>query len=226
MLQAVTHHAREQATLIAKEEPAPKFVPPSPSQSQWSQVQHYLTHERKLPSDWVKALHQQGLVYADSYQNAVFLQRSLEGEVTGAFLRGTIGFDNTFMGLAPGSKRSAGWFYIRSGGSETDSIEKAVLTKSPIDALSKAVLDQPHKRRTLYLAAESVRSLPLDFLLNMPTVVAAYDNDKSGNETARAIKQLLPQTTRVRPKAKDWNQELVNGLTHAQQQQLQDLELG
>ncbi|HEY9796107.1 MAG TPA: hypothetical protein V6D30_10735 [Leptolyngbyaceae cyanobacterium] len=69
-------------------------------------------------------------------------------------------------------------FYIRSGGSETDSIEKAVLTKSPIDALSKAVLDQPHKRRTLYLAADSARSLPLNFLLNMPTVVAAYDNDK------------------------------------------------
>ncbi len=226
MLQAVTHHAREQAILIAKEEPAPKFVPPSPSQSQWPQVQHYLTHERKLPSDWVKALHQQGLVYADSYQNAVFLQRSLEGEVTGAFLRGTIGFDNTFMGLAPGSKRSAGWFYIRSGGSETDSIEKAVLTKSPIDALSKAVLDQPHKRRTLYLAADSARSLPLDFLKKMPTVVAAYDNDKSGNEIARAIKQLLPQTTTVRPKAKDWNQELVNGLTHAQEQRLQDLELG
>jgi DNA primase len=60
----------------------------------------------------------------------------------------------------------------------------------------------------------------------MPTVVAAYDNDKSGNEIARAIKQLLPQTTTVRPKAKDWNQELVNGLTHAQEQRLQDLELG
>jgi len=39
-------------------------------------------------------------------------------------------------------------------------------------------------------------------------VVAAYDNDTAGNETARLIKQLLPQATRLKPKAKDWNEEL------------------
>ncbi|KAB8315995.1 toprim domain-containing protein [Tolypothrix campylonemoides VB511288] len=33
------------------------------------------------------------------------------------------------------------------------------------------------------------------------TVVAAYDNDTAGNETARLIKQLLPQATRLKPKA-------------------------
>jgi 5S rRNA maturation endonuclease (ribonuclease M5) len=46
----------------------------------------------------------------------------------------------------------------------------------------------------------------------MPTVVAAYDNDEKGNEMARLIKQLLPQTTRLKPKVKDWNEQLDNAL--------------
>ena len=225
MLQAITHHAREHALAVAKKEPVPKFMPPVKDGSRWLGVQHYLTRSRKLPENWVKALHQQGIVYADSQQNAVFIQRSLDGDVTGAFLRGTIGFDNTFLGLAPGSKRSAGWFYVRSGGSETDLIQTAVLTKSPIDALSKAVLDSQPQTRTLYLAADSTRSLPLDFLKKMTTVVAAYDADPAGDQIARQIKQLLPQAMRVRPKALDWNQELVNAVNaQAHQNRQQDFE--
>jgi hypothetical protein len=208
MLQAVTHASRTQAVGIAQTEPAPSFVQPVPSESRWQAVQHYLTKERKLPLDLVKALHTSGLIYADDRLNAVFIQRNLDGETTGAFLRGTVGRDNTFIGLAPGTKRSSGWFYVKIGGSETDLIQKAVLTKSPIDALSKAVLDQPPKSRTLYLAADSALALPLDFLRKVPTVIAAYDNDTAGNETAKQIKHLLPQATRVRPKAKDWNEEL------------------
>lgn len=179
-----------------------------PSETQWQAVQRYLTKERKLPEKLVKALHTTGLVYDDNRQNAVFIQRNLDGETTGAFLRGTVGQDSKFIGLAPGTKRSSGWFYVRTDESETDLIQKAVLTKSPIDALSKAVLDQPYKTRTLYLAADSVKALPLDFLRKVPTVIAAYDNDTAGNETARQIKKLLPQVSRIRPKAKDWNEEL------------------
>lgn len=207
MLQAVTHASRVQAIRIAQTEPAPSFVPPVPSESQWQAVQHYLTKERQLPEKLVKALLTSRLIYADNRQNAVFVQRNLDGETTGAELWGTVGQDNRLISLAPGTKRSSGWFHIKTDGSETDLIQKAVLTKSPIDALSKAVLDQPYKTRTLYLAADSV-ALPLEFLSKVPTVIAAYDNDTAGNETARQIKRLLPQVSRVRPKAKDWNEEL------------------
>lgn len=218
MLRAVTHLTKERATQIAQTEPAPKFVPPIPDESRWQGVQRYLTQERKLPESWIKGLHQQGLVYADSKQNAVFIQHSLDGDVTGAFLRGTVGKDNTFIGLAPGTKRSAGWFYINLGGSEDDPIQTVVLTKSPIDALSKTVLDSPHSTRTLYLSADSVRSLPVEFLRGVPQVIAAYDNDSAGNETARQIKQLIPQATRSRAAAKDWNEELQALLQRSQEQ--------
>nr|WP_277880482.1 DUF3991 domain-containing protein [Leptolyngbya sp. FACHB-1624] len=56
----------------------------------------YLTQTRKLPAAIVDQLHESGLIYADENQNAVFLRRSLsvedsiEPEVTGAALRGTI----------------------------------------------------------------------------------------------------------------------------------------
>lgn len=148
----------------------------------------------------MQALRDRSLVYADSKQNAVFIMRSLDGDVTGAFLRGTVGKDNTFMGLAAGTKRNAGWFYVQSG-TEGDLIQRAVLTKSPIDALSVSVMEQPQQQRTLYLAVDSARSLPVEFLSKISKVVAAYDNDIAGNETARLIKQLLPQTTRLKPKA-------------------------
>ena len=221
MLAAATYHALEQATQIATDEPSPKFVPPLKDESRWPLVQHYLVHTRKLPQNLVKSLHQQGLVYADSQQNAAFIMRSLGGKTTGAFLRGTTGLNNTFMGLAPGTKRNAGWFYLRSGGNETDPIQQVVLCKSPIDALSKAVLDSWPQKRTLYLAANSARSLPSqEFLKEVSSVVAAYDNDAAGNTTAKAIKKLLPNCIRLRPKAKDWNEDLQS----SKQVQLQNKE--
>lgn len=139
MIGAVTLHTLNQAKHLAIVEPLPKFTPPVPDEKGWQAVQHYLTRECKLPENLVQTLRDRGLVYADSKQNAVFIMRSLDGDVTGAFLRGTMGKDNTFMGLEKGSKRNAGWFYVRSGGTLNDPIQRAVLTKSPIDALSASV---------------------------------------------------------------------------------------
>ncbi|GAB1545325.1 hypothetical protein NUACC21_80010 [Scytonema sp. NUACC21] len=221
MIAAVTLHAINEAQQIAIVEPVPKFTPPVPNEKGWQAVQHYLTKERKLSENLVQALRDRGLVYADSKQNAVFIMRSLDGDVTGAFLRGTVGKDNTFMGLAAGTKRNAGWFYVRSGGTEDDPIQRVVLTKSPIDALSISMLEQPQLRKTLYLAVDSDRSVPVEFLRKIPSVVVAYDNNTAGNETARLIKQLLPQATRLKPKAKDWNEELDKHLYFERQKRQQ-----
>ncbi|WP_407887058.1 hypothetical protein [Scytonema sp. NUACC26] len=57
---------------------------------------------------------------------------------------------------------------MRSGGTEDDPIQRVVLTKSPIDALSISMLEQPQRRRTLYLAVDSDRSLPVEFLRKIP----------------------------------------------------------
>ncbi len=149
---AATHHARGQAQEIAQTEPAPQFTPPAADESQWPAVQQYLIQKRGLPANMVQALHSRRFVYADSNQNAVFGMRSLTGETTGAFLRGTRGSDNTFMGYARGTKRADGWFYLRLGGKPDDDITRVVITKSPIDALSLAAIEgMPNKRPCIWL---------------------------------------------------------------------------
>ncbi len=123
-LEAVTYKTRE----IIQTSPVPKFTPPVPEESKWQAVKKYLTKVRKLPSGLVDSLHKQGLIYADKKQNAVFIRRSIdESQITGASLRGTAGADNTFLGLAKGSKRSDGWFHFQQGGQSDDPVTRAVL---------------------------------------------------------------------------------------------------
>ncbi len=147
-LDAVTYKTRE----IIQTEIVPKFTPPVPEESKWQDVRKYLTRSRKLPSGLVDALHKEGLIYADEKQNAVFIRRSLDEEkTTGATLRGTAGDNNTFKGLAKGTKRSEGWFYFQQGGQSSDQINRAVLVESPIDAMSVAVLDRNDSTAILIL---------------------------------------------------------------------------
>ncbi len=210
MLTATSYHARE----LAQKEPVPKFTSPVQDADKWQQVRSYLTRERRLPGAMVDDLHQQGLIYADSKQNLVSIRRDLEGKtITGASIRGTVGTDNTFKGLARGSKRSEGWFYFSRGGQSGDPIQRVVLVASPIDAMSFAVLDRSESRKTLYLSTDGAGNVPLEFLRTLldKSVIVAYDNDQAGEEMAQRVMEQLPnQPVRKRPKATDWNEDLKN----------------
>lgn len=206
MLRAVTSYARSQALVIAEKEPSQKFSPPIADSCQWQAVFNYLTLQRKLPKKLVEDQYEKGLVYADSFQNAVFAMRDAFGDVTGAFLRGTRGGEeNVFLGYAVGTKRRASWFYITQGGSENEPVQRVVIAKSPFDVLSLAALEKSSVK-TRYLVADSVCCLPLEYLKDK-AVVVAYDGDALGNEKALLIKELLPQSTIVRPHGKDWNED-------------------
>ena len=206
-LEAVTYKTRE----IIYSIPVLEFTPPVPEESKWQEVRKYLTRSRKLPSGLVDELHKEGLVYADEKQNAVFIRRTLdESKITGATLRGTAGEDNTFKGLAKGTKRSEGWFYFQQGGQSSDQIKRAVLVESPIDAMSFAVLDRNDSRRTIYLSTDGAGSIPFEFLREVKEVVVAYDNDEPGNLLAQRTLSQLPLAVRKLPKDIDWNKDLVN----------------
>ena len=133
-----------------------------------------------------------------------------ESKTTGATLRGTAGEDNTFKGLAKGTKRSEGWFYFQQGGQSSDPISRAVLVESPIDAMSFAVLDRNDSRRTIYLSTDGAGSIPHEFLRQLKDLIVAYDNDQAGNLMAQKVISQLPNTVRKTPKAIDWNEDLVN----------------
>jgi hypothetical protein len=236
MLRASRAKVEEQASKIVATEPAPQFLAPLKDSSKWLSVKNYLTSSRGLPENFVDGLHSKGWLYADEQQNAVFTMRELPGEMreptagvslslsmgatslddktTGAFLRGTRGEDNSFMGYALLSKRTEGWFYFHFGGKATDEVEKVVVCKSPIDAISCAALSLAAnsgmpQTRMMFLAVDNLKSLPLDFLKDITNITVACDNDDVGRSTAKAIKELLPQTTVKQPKTSDWNTELL-----------------
>ncbi len=217
-LEAVSYQTR----VIIQTEQLQPFVAPTPDADKWQQVKTYLTRERRLPSSLVDNLHQQGLIYADDKQNAVFLRRNLNEQIiTGATLRGTTGANNTFKGLALGSKRSNGWFHFKKGGQSNEPIARVVLVESPIDAMSFAVLDRTESRQTIYLSTDGAGQVPLEFLRQLPnkSVIVAYDNDNSGNLMTLNVMKQLPNCVRKLPKANDWNEELKNMFNLEQQQQ-------
>ncbi|MBD2450535.1 plasmid recombination protein [Nostoc sp. FACHB-152] len=211
---AALAHARQVTTEIIQSEPRPQFQLRVEDEANWPGVEHYLTQKRGLPQDFVQLLHSTGLVYADDQQNAVFVMRNLDGQPSGAFLRGTRSENNSFKGYEKGTKRRKGWFYFHLGGQPTDAVEKLVLLKSPIDAISFAMLEYQVQgaptTRTLFLAVDNPNSLPVEQLRNIPLVQVAFDTDNAGDADARAVLELLPQSKRLKPKAKDWNQQLLD----------------
>ncbi|BBD70872.1 hypothetical protein NIES4072_72850 [Nostoc commune NIES-4072] len=220
--------SRQVTAEIIQLEPRDKFRLPVEDKSKWIEVYNYLTQKRGIPENFVEVLRKRGLVYADAQQNAVFVMRNLseEPQALGAFLRGTRGENNTFKGYEKGTKRREGWFYFRLGGQPTSPVEKVVLLKSPIDAVSFAMLEYQRlgdvpPNRTLYMAVDNPKSLPVEQLQNIPNVQVAFDSDDAGNAAARATKELLPQSKRLKCKADDWNQQLLDYGQQLRQQQQQ-----
>lgn len=216
-VQTITRQVEQ--TLV--EQPRQPFVPPTPDEQNWEPVRSYLTQTRKLPAVIVDRLYESGLIYADENQNAVFLRRllpvesSIEPEVTGAALRGTAGVNNTFKGLAAGSKRSQGWFYMESN--HTGDVQQMVVCESSIDVLSYATLHPP-QQKTLYLSTDGASSLPLERLQQSPQVILAFDHDLAGASLSERLQQELPQASEQFPIAKDWNEELHRHLAQLRHQ--------
>jgi 5S rRNA maturation endonuclease (ribonuclease M5) len=227
-IEAVTYKAQE----IIHSIPVQEFIPPAIAQDKWQGVKQYLTRQRLLPSGLVDRLHEQGLIYADKNQNAVFLRRSLDEKritgaslrgTTGASLRGTTGADNKFKGLAKGSKRLDGWFYFERGEQSSDPVRRVVLVESPIDAMSLAVLERTDSKKTLYLSTDGAGQIPTEYLKEVKDVVIAFDNDEPGQEMAQRLKTQLPNATRKIPSSIDWNQDLVNTFDWANQKRSHEI---
>jgi 5S rRNA maturation endonuclease (ribonuclease M5) len=208
----------QQTRLTIEEKPRQPFISPIQDETCWPKVRDYLTNMRMLPAVQVDGLHEQGLVYADENQNAVFLRRSLDGEVMGASLRGTVGKTNSFKGLALGTRRSQGWFYDES--EHSGSVQQVVLCESAIDVMSYKTL-HPAQEKTLYLSTDGAGYVPLEQLKAIPRILIAFDNDQAGAEMAERLKQDLPQAQIEIPQQKDWNGVLQEHLRQVQQHLMQ-----
>ncbi|MBE9061867.1 DUF3991 and TOPRIM domain-containing protein [cf. Phormidesmis sp. LEGE 11477] len=201
----------------ASEEPRPLTMP-AVNEQRWGAVQQYLVEARKLPLVLVERLHDKGLIYADDFQNAVFVRHGMaegqwrRGDVAGASLRGTWGEQNAFRGMASGTVRDKGWFWLGTGNGQ---IARILLTESPIDTMSLAVLDKQREAGvTLYLSVDGSGAVPVDALKDVlrrgRRVTIAFDADKAGELMAWRVAQKLPGTERLWPDiGKDWNEQLM-----------------
>ena len=176
---------------------------PIPDPARLERVRQYLVEQRCLAADILDRLIDAGKIYADGRGNAVFLMvAGKANRPVGAELRGT--GPRTWRGLAPGTRRDAGYFWIGVGG-----VRKIVLCESAIDAISCHQLDS----ESICISTAGIRpDAPwLDPLIARGyDIHCGFDADEPGETASRQMIARRPTIQRLRPPAHDWNDELTD----------------
>ena len=186
--------------------PAERFVPPRPCGGLWPQVRGWLAGTRGPDGRLVDGLHRRGLVFADARRNAVFPFRSAGGAVTGAEPVGTLRRPDgsRFRGLARGSRRVAGGFWIRDG--DGSALSGVFIRGSAADALS-ALSPGIARGQPVFASAAGVRRRLPPWIEGFAPArpVCGFDADAAGDDAARALAAPDRRIIRIRPPEGDWN---------------------
>ena len=186
----------------SKEKPfsKPVFTLPKRDDHQLPRLRKYLIQDRRIPSTLIDSLIHSGKIYADKRGNAVFLLLGKEKKAVGAELRGTT--LKRWHGLAPGSRKDKGCFYVKS-----PTIKKAVICESAIDAISFFALHPD----CLVISTSGVNPNPawLPGLINKGfPIYCGFDADETGDAFADKMIKLHPTVKRMRPPEHDWNETI------------------
>jgi hypothetical protein len=180
---------------------------PRASQAQLERVRRYLTGPRCLAPDILEPLIDTGRLYADPRGNAVFLMvAGKPNRPIGAELRGT--GPRIWHGLAPGTSRDAGYFWVGTPGAPT-----VVLCESAIDAIS---CYQLHSRQRytecICISTAGVRSDPPwlhPLMARGYQIYCGFDTDGPGEAAGGQMISRHASIQRLRPPAHDWNDALT-----------------
>jgi len=184
---------------------------PAASLTNLPRVRRYLAEQRGLSATILAALIDEGKLYADPRGNAVFLMvAGKPNRPIGAELRGT--GDRLWRGLAPGTRKDAGYFWIGHPGST-----RIVLCESAIDAISCFQLQTLLPAVTLpgqciCISTAGVRPdapwlRPL--LARGYEIYCGFDTDEPGETASRQMIARHPSIQRLRPSQHDWNDVLT-----------------
>lgn len=181
---------------------------PEASLAKLQQVRRYLTGQRCLASDILNPLIEAGKLYADQRGNAVFLMvAGKPNRAIGAELRGT--GKQVWRGLAPGTRKDAGYFWIGPVSSEKAvGSRKIVLCESAIDAISCFQLHST----CICISTAGVRpDAPWlhSLLARGYEIYCGFDDDEPGNAASRQMTTRHPSIKRLQPPAHDWNDALT-----------------
>ena len=184
---------------------------PTPNAANLRPVRRYLIERRCLSATIVDSLIDQGKLYADARANAVFLMLAGKpNRPVGAELRGTR--SRVWRGLAPGTSKNAGYFWIGHTGSK-----RVILCESAIDAISCFQLRSQHdgaQRPTecICISTAGVRS-DAPWLRPLFSrgyhIYCGFDADEPGESASRQLIARHPTIQRLRPPQHDWNDALA-----------------
>jgi len=188
----VTHHSQTKPVLKL----------PARNQQNLPRIINYLTSVRCLPLSLINPLVENGKIYADSRNNAVFLLPGKEKIIVGAELIGT--GTSCWRGMAKGSNKKIGGFYVRGDPRSN----KIILCESAIDSMSCVLLN------TCYMAISTsgATSNPLwlrRLIEKGYDIYCGFDADETGDKMAEKMIIIHPTVKRLRPQLHDWNDLLI-----------------
>jgi hypothetical protein len=177
-------------------------LPPS-SPARLEPVRQYLRQRRCLSEKLLASLIDDGKLYADGRGNAVFLMvAGKPNRPIGAELRGT--GSRVWRGLAPGTHRDAGYFWIGNTSSK-----RIVLCESAIDAISCFQLQPCGGCICISTAGVRATAPWLYPLLNRDyQIYCGFDADEAGERVSQRMIIRHPSVQRLRPPQQDWNDTL------------------
>jgi 5S rRNA maturation endonuclease (ribonuclease M5) len=190
-------------------EPAPKIlIMPERAKDEATAKRgiDYIVGKRKLTD--IKGLFDNKQIYIDNHGNAVFVCRSADGEITGAEIK-----NEDFKGMAAGTNKSGGAFYLTRG----EERSRLILTESAIDAISWQKL-KPSQNNIIIASTAGVCTKPnvfIDDVLkkhNIKNVIIGYDSDAAGQKAAAELSAALRakgiNVEIDKPRLKDWNESI------------------
>lgn len=184
---------------------------PAASLANLPRVRRYLTQRRGLSATVLDSLIDEGKLYADARGNAVFLMvAGKPNHSVGAELRGT--GNRVWRGLAPGTRRNAGYFWIGNTRST-----RIVLCESAIDAMSCFQLHTqlPGAHNPWDCTCISTAGVRPDapwlhpLLARGYEVYCGFDTDDAGESASRQMSACHSTIQRLRPPKHDWNDALT-----------------
>lgn len=191
--------------------PLPKPVLKLPERNEdCKRVRDYLTGKRKISEEIVDRMIAEGKIYESrDYHNVVFIGHDKEGNIRNASVRGTEG---SYRGEVLGSEKAFGF-----GHRGTD--DTLFVFEAPIDLLSflTAIPEKWEQHSYISLGGVSEKAM-VQFLADHKEIRKVYlclDNDEAGNGACERLMDFIPegiQVVRWKPKKKDWNECLTEGL--------------
>lgn len=186
---------------------------PEPNPAKLQRVRRYLLEQRCLSANILEPLIEAGKLYADGRGNAVFLMvAGRSNRSVGAELRGT--GQRVWRGLAPGSRKDEGYFWIGERRAKERRTERIVLCESAIDAISCLQLHagQPDWP-CICISTAGVRPdapwlQPL--MARGYDIYCGFDDDEPGNAASHQMITRHPSIQRLCPPAHDWNDALAS----------------